>query len=236
MADNQDKITFAVEGLGDGHKQWKMETADGTLKALETPLAKEYLENLLLQKDMNDSLAAMEVWQRRFASSSDPEERLIGASLFRDSIVQFVGCFDKTAQFPLSAEAIYGHDPNGMPSFQWFKDTRDAFAGHKFGAQRQCKVGVVFNTEGKKGIGHLLANYRGQKKEDGDQLRAFMQTAANYLDAHVETLRKRLSYEIQKLSADEIAALKDASARTLKMNEARLTRADLLRDKPAPKR
>jgi hypothetical protein len=213
-----------------------METADGTLKALETPLAKQYAENLLLQKDMKDSLAAMEVWQRRFASSADPEERLIGASLFRDAIVQFVGCFDKTAVFPLSAEAIYGHDPNGMTSFQWFKDTRDAFAGHKFGAQRQCKVGVVLNTEGEKGIGHLLANYRGQQKEDGDQLRAFMQTAANHLDAHVEALRKRLADEIQKLSADEIAALKEASARTLKMSEARFTRADLLRDKPARKR
>jgi hypothetical protein len=190
MSDEQKNLAIDAEPLGDGHQKWTLETAAGTLKALDTPLAKEYAENLLLQSDMRDSLAAMECWERRFASSSDTEDQLIGASLFRDSITQFVGCFDKTAQFPLSAQEIYGHDPNGVSSFQWFKDTRDAYTSHKFGAQRQCVAGVVLK-DGERGIGHLFAKYRGQNKADGAVLRGFMQTAANYLDSRVQTLEKK---------------------------------------------
>jgi hypothetical protein len=164
MSDEQKNVTINAEPIGDGHQKWTLDGPAGTLKALDTPLAKEYAENLLLQSDMRDSLAAMECWERRFASSTDPEDKLIGASLFRDAIIQFVGCFDKTAQFPLSAQDIYGHDPDGLSSFQWFKNTR--------------------------GIGHLFAKYRGQNKADGAVLRGFMQTAANFLDARVQSLRK----------------------------------------------
>jgi hypothetical protein len=164
MADEQNELAVAAESLDGGHQKWTFGSSESALKALNTPLAKEYAENLLLQADMRRSLDAMECWERRFAGASDLEDRLIGASLFRDAIVQFVGCFDKSAQFPLSAEAIYGADPSGLASFQWFKDTRDAYAGHKFGAQRQCVVGVVVKNS-QRGFGHLVANYRGQNKE-----------------------------------------------------------------------
>lgn len=135
----------------------------------------------------------------------------------------------------MSAEAIYSEDPDGMSSFQWLKDVRDAYAGHKFGAWRQCIVGVI-EHEGQRGVGHLLAAFRGQQKEDGDQLRGFMQTAANYLDSNVERLRGALMKFVESMKPDEIASLKEATARTLKMPEARFTRADLSREKPAPKR
>jgi hypothetical protein len=41
------------------------------------------------------------------------------------------------------------------------------------GAQRQCQVGIVVNANGETGVGNLMANYRGQHKEDGDVLRGF---------------------------------------------------------------
>ena len=219
----------------DGHKRWTANVSDAPLKALETALAKEYAENLILQQDMRSSLETMKLWHEKYASTTEPEARIVGKSLFRDAIVQFVGCFDKTAQFPLSAEAIYGNDPNGMSSFQWFKDVRDSYAGHKFGAWRQCVVGVI-GHDGQRGVGHILATFRGQQKEDGDQLRGFMQTAANYLDANVERLREAVMKSVESMNPEEIASLKEATARTLKMPEARFTRADLNREKPAPKR
>jgi hypothetical protein len=199
-------VKFAIQTSERGHQKWALDTVDGTLMALASPLAREYAENLLLQNDMHGSLATMEVWQRKFASSKDLEERLIGASLFRDAIVQFVECFDTTAQFPLSAQDIYGHDPEGVRSFQWFKDTMDAYASHKFGAQRQCVVGVILKADGQRGIGHLAATYRGQNKEDGDQLRGFMQTAADFLDGRTEQLLLRLIDEVQKMTDAEFAA------------------------------
>jgi hypothetical protein len=100
MTDEQKIFDVAVESYGEGgHAKFTMHTADGTVKALDTPLAKEYAENLLLRNDVRECLAAMECWERRFASKSDPEDRLIGASLFRDAITQFVGCFDKRQGF-----------------------------------------------------------------------------------------------------------------------------------------
>jgi hypothetical protein len=219
-----------------GHERWTANVADAPLKALNTAVAKEYAENLILQDDMRTSLETMKLWHEKYASATEPEDRTIAASLFRDAIVQFVGCFDKSSQFPLLAEAIYGHDPYGMSSFQWFKDVRDAYAGHKFGAWRQCVVGVIERDDGQRGVGHILAIFRGQQKEDGDQLRGFMQTAATYLDAQVDRLREALKKSVEAMKPDEIASLNDASARTLKMPEARFTRADLSREKPAPKR
>ncbi|QWG20611.1 hypothetical protein KMZ68_12650 [Bradyrhizobium sediminis] len=209
--------------------------ADTPLKTLDTALAREYAENLILQQDMQTSLETMKLWHEKYASTTETEARIIGKSLFRDAIVQFVGCFDKTAQYPLSAEAIYGHDPNGVSSFRWFKDVRDAYAGHKFGAWRQCVVGVI-EHDGQRGVGHILATFLGPQKEDGDQLRGFMQTAANYLDANVDRLRQAVMKHVESMKPEEIASLKEASARTLRMPEARFTRADLNREKPAPKR
>jgi hypothetical protein len=218
-----------------GHKRWTVNVAAAPLKALDNALAKEYAEYLILQQDMRTSLETMKLWHGKYASATEPEDQIIAKSLFRDAIVQFVGCFDKTSKYPLSAEAIYGHDPNGMSSFQWFKDVRDAYVGHKFGAWRQCVVGVI-ERDGQRGVGHIRATFRGQKKEDGDQLRGFMQTAAAYLDANVDRLHEAVKKNVEAMKPDEIASLNDASARTLKMPEARFTRADLNRDKPAPKR
>lgn len=218
-----------------GHQRWTANVADAPLRALNTAVAEEYAENLILQQDMRASSETMKLWHEKYASATGPEDWIIAKSLFRDAIVQFVGCFDKTARYPLSAETIYGHDPNGMSSFQWFKDVRDAHAGHKFGAWRQCVVGVI-EHDGQRGVGHILAAFRGQQKEDGDALRGFMQTAAAYLDANVDRLREAVKKSVEAMKPDELASLNDASARTLTMPEARFTRADLNRKSPAPKR
>lgn len=200
------------------------------LKALETPLAHELAETLLHQVDMRSSIATIKLWHEKFASSEDDETRLIGQSLFRDAITMFVGCFDKTSEFPLDANAIYGKDPNGLSSFQWFKNIRDAYAAHKFGAQRQCIVGVITHSEtGEVGFGHLFARYAGQNKEDGPQLQGFMQTAEKYLDQRVVGLQQKLLAFIKTMTPEQIAALKDASVHTLEQGEARLTRSGLQR-------
>lgn len=200
------------------------------LKALETPLAHELAETLLHQVDMRSSIAAIKLWHEKFASSDNDETRLIGQSLFRDAIIMFVGCFDKTSEFPLDANEIYGKDPNGLASFQWFKDIRDAYAAHKFGAQRQCVVGVITHPEtGEVGFGNLFARYVGQNKEDGPQLQGFMQTAEKHLDQRVTELQQKLLAFIQAMTPEQIAALKEASVHTLEQSEARLTRSGIRR-------
>jgi hypothetical protein len=87
----------------------------GILKKLDTPLAKELAENYILRDDMRTSIATLTLWTEKFAEiPTGTESGLIGQSLFRDAIIQFVGCFDKTSPFPLSAKAIYGIDPSRL--------------------------------------------------------------------------------------------------------------------------
>lgn len=75
----------------DGHKRWTANVSEAPLKALDTPLAKEYAENLILQQDMRNSLETMALWQEKYAAATEPEARIIAKSLFRGAIVQFVG-------------------------------------------------------------------------------------------------------------------------------------------------
>jgi hypothetical protein len=122
------------------------------LRKLNTPLAHEVAEHVLLQEDMKSSLDAMRLWSEKYAERlPGTEEGIIGKSLFRDAIIQFVGCFDKSAKYPLSPDDVYG-PTNNLPLFEWFKNMRDAYAAHKFGAQRQCIAGVMQHPQHGLGI------------------------------------------------------------------------------------
>jgi hypothetical protein len=215
-----------------------METSE--LKRLDTPLAKKLAETLVLQRDMQRSLDAIELWHAKYAEKEPgTEDAIIGQSLFRDAIILFVGCFDKSAEFPLSANDIYGHHPKGLSSFEWFQNMRDGYAAHKFGAQRQCVVGVIQSPTGEIGIGQLFAAYRGQLKSDGPQLIGFMKTAARHLDQKVERLSQDLLEYAQKMKPEEIAALPRAEVHTLSQEESKLTRSGILKaraGKPVPTR
>lgn len=178
------------------------------LRQLDTPFAKELAETLLLQHDMQESLKTIKLWHEKYAEKEPgSEERTIGASLFRDVVVQFVGCFDKTAKFPLSSDEIYGKLDGGPAFFQWFQDCRDAYAAHKFGAQRQCVVGVISIPGQDIGIGNLNAVYKGAKTEDGPKLIEFMKLAATHLDKKVESLQQKALEAAKAMSAEQINAL-----------------------------
>jgi hypothetical protein len=202
------------------------------VKALNTPLAREFAEALLVQHDMRLSLEAMKLWGEKYAGADpekDKEGSIICGSLFRDAVIQFVGCFDESAKFHLSAEAIYGHDPNGLSSFQWFKDTRDAYAAHKFGAQRQCVVGAVLEPSGKRSLTKHLSVYRGQTKEDAPILLGFMRTASKHLDQLVNALAEKVADAVRKMTPEEYARLEDGALYGLEQHEARLSRQALQR-------
>lgn len=203
---------------------------DTPIKALNSALAKEYAEALLVQHDMRLSLEAMKLWAEKYASVDGDEARIIGGSLFRDAIIQFVGCFDKGAQFHLSAEDIYGLYDRGLESFQWFKDTRDAYAAHRFGAQRQCVIGVVIDSAtGGRSLTQHMAVYRGQTKQDGAQLVGFMRTAEKHLNSLIEAFAAKVIEATLAMSPDEIAKLEDGAFHGLGQNEARLSRHGLQR-------
>ena len=202
---------------------------ENSLRKLDTPLATELAENILLLGDIQSSLAAMKLCHEKYAErDSSTEEGIIGKSLFRDAVVQFVGCFDKTAKFPLSVQEVYS-DPKWSGLFQWFQDMRDAYAAHKFGAQRQCIVGVLFDSKQGVGFGYLRATYKGQLKSDGPNLISFMEVAQVFLGTKIAQLEQRLIEVVRILTPDQINALEIAKAHTLAQDEVRLSRPALQR-------
>ena len=62
-----------------------------------------------------------------------------------------------------------------------------------------------------------------------------MQTAADHLNSRVQSLENKLNDQIAGMPADELASLKEANVRTLKMDEAKFTHTDLNRERPSPK-
>jgi hypothetical protein len=121
-------------------------------------------------------------------------------------------------------EDVYGTHAATIPSFQWVQDIRDAYAAHKFGAQRQCVVGVIQDPIAGIGIGQLFALYQGQVKSDGPQIIAFMQATAAYLDQKAERLKADLLDEVQKMTPEQIQSLPIGTIRGLHPSEARMSR------------
>jgi hypothetical protein len=210
-----------------------------TFHELDTPLAREFAELLIRQMDIYSSINTMKLWYEKYASETqssdsskwDSEPTIIMVSLFRDALIQFIGCFGKDRRVSLNAEEVYGQDPNGLSSFQWHKDMRDAYAAHNFGAQRQCSVGVFIDpTTGAIRIASQLAFYQGPLKDVGPRMISFMTIAADFIDAKVNQVRDQLVAFAQTHTHDEINRMPLAQApRTITQEEARTPRAKLKR-------
>jgi hypothetical protein len=196
----------------------------GTLHRLDTPLAHELAEHLVLKHDMDRSLSTMRLWQAKYISRPpDTEDGIIGRSLFRDAIIQFVGCFGSNPKISLQPEQVYPSE-NGQKFYAWFKNMRDAYAAHKFGAQRQCVVGVTIHPVHGPALGTLSAMYVGAKREDAPKIVSFMETGSAFLDAKVKELNDSLLLQVTAMSADQITSLPIAQVSTLADGESRLTR------------
>jgi hypothetical protein len=89
------------------------------LRALKGPLATEVAEYSLLLGDLELSIKTIKLWHEKYAENQkSQEETTIACSLFRDGIVQFIGCFDKTAKFALKADDVYKIDGTQLGYFQ----------------------------------------------------------------------------------------------------------------------
>ena len=191
-----------------------------------TPLARELAEYQLLMKDLEAAHAALKLWFEKYASRKDltPEQILIGQSLFRDSIVMFVGCFDKTAPLRLVASDIY-KTTNQMEYFQWLLNIRDAYAAHKFGALRQCAVGVFVDTAGNIiGPGHTNRIWAGPKVAAKDDVLSFIQLAGLHVATKILGLSRQLHESAKKMAPAELAALKAAETHDVEPHEIRTPR------------
>jgi len=203
------------------------------LRELTSPLARELAEYTILRNDLHDSFQMMKLWFEKYAGQQDnqtAEERLIALSLFRESIILFVGCFDESARTHLSASDIYKDEDGGMVFFQWLKDIRDTYAAHKFGPLRQCVVGVILDDSGRLiGTGHQHQLFAGPVAEQKASLLSFIRLADPFLKAKIKEIGKQLVEAVNAMTPAELANLKIARTHPVDAPKIRTSRESFLR-------
>lgn len=100
---------------------WGILMTGEIFKEVKTPLAIELAEYKLLSIDINVAYNNLTLFYNKYPYRIDAagDYLLISQSLFRDAIILFVGCFDKTASLHLSPTEIYTDKDNGLKYFAW---------------------------------------------------------------------------------------------------------------------
>lgn len=181
---------------------------DHRLHALVTPEAIHLAELYLHQQDVASSIKAIELWSKDFSGLTEEDTVAIKSSLFRDAVLQFVGCFDPTdKQHRLNAAVIYRGVDKADEYFRWLKDVRDAYGAHRFGPLRQAIVGGARLPSGKHALGVTSSVYNGPEPAEGPRFRAFMQIAANWLATEFAVLNTKVLETVVTMSTEELSAL-----------------------------
>lgn len=208
------------------------------LKEITTPLARELAEYTLLHKDLQAAHEAIALWFAKYMSRQaelTPEEVLIAQSLFRDSIVMFVGCFDNTAPCRLVASDIYQKPNKELEYFEWLKDIRDSYAAHKFGPLRQCVVGVMVDENGAiVGAGNSTRIYAGPVGETKDDLLSIVNIAGSHVEKKILELSNQMTTAALAMSPAELAALKPGITHDVEPHQVRISRDKFRRSLSTP--
>ena len=176
-------------------------------RSLNTPDARSYTEWLLLVNDVEYALRRATLWRGMAQSdkgdAGDIEE--LRVSLLRDAVVSLVACFDDTSPVYLDPARVYGETPGGAEYFQWLKNLRHTWIGHRGGPQRQCVVTVMIDesTGDFRGIGHLSQVWLGPKAEAGDDLVRMMEIALTHARLELERCASVVKDYVERMTSRE---------------------------------
>lgn len=201
-------------------------------KQLGSPIEEKLAEMYLLLEETKQSMAAIKLWFQKYVPETgthpSEEDTLICNALLRDTIIQFVGCFDKTTVYALDEKEVFQHIEGGAEYIQWLKDIRDSYAAHKFGPLRQCVAGIMVGEDGKiNGISYLAQyGYPFDETQEQQMLRC-INTVHQYLGTKIKGLEERLTAEAQALEPEELLNLPNARTYGLSSSEIRTSRKKL---------
>jgi hypothetical protein len=200
-----------------------LEPGSPILREIDSPLAKELGEIQLITQDIETAFRAIDLWRKKYApkTAMTPKERTVCLALFRDAVVQFVGCFDKNSKYSLRKESVYTTDDQ-IAYFDWLQDLRDSYAAHQFGPYRQCVVGVNLSGPSRR-IEYINQLYRGPNL--GDQLQDFISIAGTYSAFRMKELTEKLLRSLDSVTDEELSALPIAKTHQVGLSEVRMSRA-----------
>jgi hypothetical protein len=206
------------------------------LRQLDLPAATELAETLLIVADLRNSLDSLSLWSRNYVpiAGASPDLRVILGSLFRDGVVQFVGCFEKSSH-PLKVPEVYKDQTGADGYFKWLRDLRNSFAAHRYGAGRQCIVGALVDPEkGYIGHGHIVSIYTGPEPNGHIDLLRFVGVAIAFAEAKVQKLQSQFDGEVSAIPLADLLKAPLAQVYGMEPAEMGLSRGDLQKARNGP--
>lgn len=203
------------------------------LRAIDLPIAAELAETLLIQSDLRNCFASLEIWAKTFAptQAQNEETKVILGSLFRDAIVQFVGCFEKT-RHPLKVDEIYAKVEGSTAYYKWLHDLRNSFAAHRYGVGRQCVVGVFVHPElGYQAPGQIVGIYKGPHPSGHRTLLNFVFRALKFANAKVERLTAEFDAQARAIPLDQLLKAPVAMVHNVEAKKMGMSRGRLKKDR-----
>ena len=175
-------------------------------RTLNTPETRRYSEWVLLVVDLKYALRRAELWRdmaKRAAGDAGAIE--ISVSLLRDAIVSLVACFDDTSPIFLDPASVYGDTPGAAEYFQWLKDLRHTWIGHRGGPERQCVAAILLDesTGAWRGVGNLCMSYVGPKAEDSDTLVRMMKIALDHAQRELKSCESAVRDCVERMTNHE---------------------------------
>lgn len=203
-------------------KRWK-------LKILNSEIEIELSEALLLLHETRQCLAAMKLWFNKYAVEDgiqpSSDEQILSDALLRDTIIQFVGNFDRTTKHALDENEVFADVEGGVDYISWLRDIRDSYAAHKFGVLRQCVAGVIVDEMGAlKGPGHLMMHGSPVSKNQEGQMLSCINIVRQHLEAKVTDLEGKLLAKAECYSPQELLGLQSAKTYAPNSDELRMSR------------
>lgn len=198
------------------------------LHRLDSPEAHELRELLLIEADLDYALNAVELVRQIGGEDLPPDKRVMRRSLMSDAIIQFCACFGKTEPFKLDLEEVFANAKGDWRTF--FLEVlakRDAYAAHRFGADRQCEIVVAIDPETgtPSNVGHIKSEWAGYVDQDLVQLGAAIVTARAHVRNRIAPLMAELERQVQEMTAEDLKTLPrcflsaPANARTSRSKE-----------------
>ncbi len=184
---------------------------DHIVRRLDTPEARRYAEWCLLELDLNRCLHIARLW-KQVDSDGDKE---IAVSLFRDAVVSFIACFDKTNPVTLDAQILYRDYQGGMEYFRWLSSIRDTWIAHRHGASRQASAAIIVddNTGDYLGLGRMLMAYSRPVLAGADDFIAFVSIALRHAASEKTDAMPAVESQAKSLRPSERLRLPVASAK-----------------------
>jgi hypothetical protein len=192
-------------------------------RRLDTPEAVDVAELHLMKMDIEYCLQALAFLTASFGRRIIGEvDFVIRQGLYRDAIVQFVACFDRSAPFHFQAEDIYFAENGGLAFFQLLRDLRDAFAAHRFGPLRQSHVGLIMPGDGTIGL-RYFDRLSFPPPDSGEAIR-FMGETLRHIEQRLETATSRLEDAVAKMTVAAVEALPELVVPDVSLDDIRMGR------------